>query len=609
MNITFPLADTIGVSAGLLNDGVLLGQLNQSTFIPLNPIGNAYKYTSYMSYFPYFCKYRLKDSGSDPVEWDLITLDMNEAVATSLFQADSAGLYRTKELYIAITDDTNGLNFEITTAGVGSYEVIASYSTTNGYSPLTTATIPSDFTKTVGRNTITFTQPTDWAETFIGISTPKQKWLRLSFTGTVTTEAITTGGYLLNDTLVAIDTGFFEAYLADFYYVNSGAFFPQTGDTMYFSTVFKPIGLRYELLYPQDGTPFEYVYQKADGSLGTFTPLIDQSTGLTESNFHTFARSTFTATANNGVTSTVEGITERGYVECEIMALPTSTNNAFSIALHNAQTGTPKYEIRVEWDGSQPVAQLYIEGIPIGVPYTDLAIGQTVRIILKGGAIYFSVGTYAFPEAYGNTDLVLYPIVEVYTSGDTLERFQMVNWSENLATPETITLINDTDITLTPELAAPEAYPAIYYMYFNPPEDMAYIPPELSPTGLVGYVIGLRQVDDTTTANPVMWGITGLTADDTSNVFINTGTQTTATTFTFNTGNYQPLIGDNEFLLVLRNSVNTQTRLAIIPEPALDALTTFTVIDKATMTGFILVQTGGDDTIPVGIPSSVLLSS
>jgi hypothetical protein len=345
--------------------------------------------------------------------------------------------------------------------------------------------------------------------------------------------------------------------------------------------------------------------------LALLTPLNDPSNGLTASNFHSVPRSLFTATANNGVTSTNEGFEERGYVECIIATLPTATNNTFSLGLSNAQSGTPLYELRALWDGSAPIVQLYINGVAEGAPVTDINVGTNLKILkYNEGQITFLVDGNAIPFNAVDTNLVLYPIVKIFTSGDTVENFQLVNWSQNLATPEAITLVNDTNITVTPELATPLNYPAIYYMYFAPPADMAVVAAPLNPTGLPGYVLGMRQVDNTTNNLPVLWNAYSFCADDPNNNFIDTGTQTTAKVFTLNTGNYQPDIGGNTFMLVLRNAVNVQTRTVEVPVPDTDNLSVSGLLSStAGMTGLILVQVEGDDLIPVGIPTSVLLSS
>lgn len=601
MDITLPLPQVIGSQEGVEKDGVLIGKVAKEDFAA----DAFYTHSHELTYA--ILQGDLDASPTTNVYYN-ITDALNELTATKIFDPDASSNTVTQtEFYLAVAEDVVKFNFNVTTAGVGTFTLGIYYNSPSGYILLPGATTSANFLKSTGLHYVEFTPPANWQEDYIGTPTPRERWLRITIdSGTVTTAPQLTGAWSYTEEIKDTTSGddqppFYNPYKN---------LLPQEGDTLYFTTPLKPFGMQFAYTEPMDGSEVSFIYSKVDGTFGDLTSFIvsDTSAGFTAENLISHDTAILTSTGTSAAAATVEAIPGNGYVEALVTDEPTAIDYQFTVGLGSGQTGSIEYEIRLAYDTFAEY-QVWVNGVEEWTSTEDeFTFDQPIRIWRYNGSIYFFIGD---TSVYNTSDIsngaLLYGRFETSISGVVIDGIQLVDWSNTKAAPLILSITEDTDFTLTNNVAADIRYPAYYYVQFLFPTDFSSTTALLSKTGTAGYTIGVPSVGDATTNCKLMIEKM-LTANSEDNVFFPTGVQTNLNNFVLDISELGDFSEDQKFLIVVKNTAGEFTRLATITynDPPVSPLST--TVTTVGMTDVIIIDCGSDS-MNVGFPAFIYLST
>jgi hypothetical protein len=600
MAITLPIPQTIGTNYGIKNDGVIIGEISHEAFADEN----------YFS-FSHEVDYASKDQNNFPVAsthtWTTYETLLNEKTAVEPFaKADPSNDF--PHLYLAVPDGVTGFTFDITTAGVGTFEIEAYYSAETGYELLPDVTYSADFFKTTGYSTILFDTPSDWAEEYIGDpAVPKQRWLRLQIVsgGTVSTQPTVTGAWQMTSDLTdagspTVNGPFKNPYLD---------LLPTDGDRVYLSSTNKPYGMIVTYQDPLTIGTVSYQYSLANGTYAELPVVSDTSEGLTYQNVHDVTVSTLTTSDADADAATVEALSGDGYITVVVKDLPTVDGDIVSFGLSDAQTGTIQYELQIYRDSGVNKYRFRDSVGIVTVTGRISMINDVLSVFRYKGRIYYSIDGTVITPTFGAIDDLLYGrffATNTPTASIDIEAY-MLDWSNRLAINLEFTLNN----LIFSQVNATEAMnlPGHYYIQFLPPTDFASLSALLSPNGVVGYVIAIQSdFDVLPTENITLMDQEVLTINSEDNFFFPTGSQTIAQIVNWDIQNPDNVVAPQKFLLIINNGTSVECRLAEFEVPTNDTGILSDLMNTVGVVGVIIVQIEGTDQLTVGTPSFFYLS-
>lgn len=610
MDITLPIPQTIGTNFGAKSDGVIIGSVAH-----LEP--SAMKYYTKTHQINYAVQSATFSSIPETVVWTELQDSFNNSIAVAPYDPPAAPgpgpitATSIPYMYYAVRETITGFTFNVSTPIAGTDIIfVAEYSTATGYSTLTSATYSPDFYTVSGLSTITFTPPTDWVATNIGANVPKEKWLRLRILdgATISTQLEITGGWEVTGVIEESEDGtanppFFNPY---------NNLLPQTGDGLFISSSSIPYCAILTYTNPfTDGT-VNYKYSKVDGTFGDLTPLSDTSNGLTASNSQTFARYSLASTGAFAYTNSNVACAADCIVSGTIVVAPTATTNRFSIGFISANIAdTPEFQLSATFEGSAPVYKKIIDGDATTITGVTPTAGDVMEIYRINGEIYFFVNGVNIdsastpPTSTGN----LYAAFIADDDATDIYNVIFTDWTDRMSVPLAITFSNVTNFTSL-SASHTQNFPGHYYMTFIPPVDFASLTVPLSKTGVAGYEIELEtEITSLTVPTPmVLQDVKLMTADSSENEFFPTGTQSILRLMNLDMADSSNFTESTTFLLVLRNSAGYSYRSVTLPA-ANGANILSAAINQIGMTGVIVSQLDGLDSVNIGTPSFIYLAT
>lgn len=610
MALSLPLYQTIGTGSGFQKDGVIIGQVDH-----LDPSGMSYY--SFAHAINYGLKAETIVADDDDVLWTDFTQEFNALQPVEPFlKSDPANPI--PKLYLAVRTDIgggiNGFALNVTTAGIGDFEFTAYYNSPEGYIPIPEVVYSENFLKQTGLSTIFFTPPSDWQEDFIGYPTPRERWLTLEITsGSISTQPEITGAWEISQeispaTPPAPSEPFYNPY---------APLLPGNGDTLYLTSTYQPYGMEITYQDPLTEGDVSYVYSKFGGTFEPLTVVSDTSNGFTVANAIPWEATDLLSSGISSSAVSDEAIFENGYITCDISETPTNTTNQFGIGLVGESADS--YELRATYTGGNAVYEVYVNGVLEFTSDPGLSFDTYLRVLRYNNTIYFKVGGVSLDYKVENIDPAEYFFASVksYTNATEINNIRLVDWSERLSTPITITFTVSTGFTISTAAEETLNYPAHYYIQFAQPSEFVSFTEEDSPTGVAGYTLGIVSnfPDTLPLENIELWEVKLLTINSPTNVYFPCGSPASFQQMNLKICNPEGMTQEQTFLLVY----------LITPgeNPLFESKSfTFSVPDSGDLSGilsavltvpsqvysFILVQVDGDYEWEIGDPSAFYMA-
>ena len=438
MDLTLSLQQNIGTSSGDNNDGAIIGNI-----APTSVDSAFYSYAHELLY-------GIKEVNNLPISnsktWFNQTTAYNAPTVVSPFQpTDPSNAFA--YFYLAVYDGITGFDFNITTAGAGTFVVEPFYSTEDGYVALPDYSLSASFMKTTGVSNITFESPEDWSTEFIGEFTTPERWLLLRVTsGTITTQPVVTGAFAISEELVEEDIDIDDNTAP--WYDPISPVLPQDGDKLYFSTEFKPFGI--SLIYTEAAENSSVSYQYSSSLNPPFDNLditSDSSNGCTEENSQSVDYIKLTASDPVASAYSDQGVNGRCLAGYTVDSVPTGSTNRVVFGLSATQSGTATHAIGFFDNGDDFVYQVLEAGTPTVTSDIVVAVNDKVEIIRFKNKIYYHVNGIALSDTGVDSTGVLYLAI---TSPDDLTEVNeifLADWATSTAIPVDITWDSITNFT------------------------------------------------------------------------------------------------------------------------------------------------------------------
>jgi hypothetical protein len=275
--------------------------------------------------------------------------------------------------------------------------------------------------------------------------------------------------------------------------------------------------------------------------------------------------------------------------------------------------------LRATYTGGNSVYEVYVNGVLEFTSDPGLSFDTYLRVLRYNNTIYFQVGGVSLDYKVENIDPeeFFYASAKSYTNATEINNIRLVDWSERLSTPITITFTVSTGFTISTAAEETLNYPAHYYIQFENPTDFVSLPVDESPTGVAGYTLGIVSnfPDTLPLENIELWEVKLLTINSPTNVYFPCGSPASFQQMNMKICNPEGMTQEQTFLLVYLltsgEDAFCDSKSFTFSVPAsgdLSGILSDVLTNPSQVYSFILIQVDGDYEWEIGDPSAFYMA-